>query len=230
MTEILSEVTWIAAAASAVSLARNADEARRQADLLTDAATALEKLRLIFKQLQQSATVVRTLGWDGVALSPELLRDLAQAEKTLDSRPLTKVQGELDRFGRDVSASLKEHWSIHAADRLGDLADLLSLAKTLSEVDGMSDVSQQLLTTIGELARSRGSLPTAESVQLLTRAETLLEQLEASLQPEEVRLFLSAVAHGGAPLESLTPDVANWLADHQSLGRFRVVATSPVED
>lgn len=230
MTETAENVSWIAEAASAVSLARNAEEAQKQAELLAEAKAELGRTLLHFQDLQQSAVVVRTLHWEGRMPSPELSRDLGQALQTLDSRPLSRVQRSLDQFGQDVAASLKEHWRRHATGRLGDFADLLTLSETLSGVEGIAEVSQQLGATLGELTRSQRSLPTSQSVQLLAKAERLLEQLESSLKPDGVRRFLTAVARGGAPVDSLTSDVTTWLADHHSLDRFRIVAGPPGRD
>ena len=79
------------------------------------------------------------------------------------------------------------------------------------------------------LERSQDSLPSSESAGLLSTAEQLLGQLESALQPDGVRRFLSAVARGGASVESLTPEVMKWLEGHESVNRFRIVAGQPVE-
>lgn len=230
MTETVGNVSWIVGTARAVGLARNAGEAQKQVDLLTESKADLERIVSQFQELKASAVAVRGLNWQGRMPSPDLSRDLAEASQTLDSRPLNRVQRALDQFGRDVAASLKEHWSGYAAQRLGDVADLLSLSETLSGVEGIAELCQELSLTLGQLARSQDSLPNSQSADLLTKAERLLRQLESSLQPEGVRRFLSAVARGGAPVGSLTADVTKWLAEHRSLDRFRIVAGSPVKD
>lgn len=225
MTESVDTISWIAETARAVDLARNAGEAQKQADVLNDAAAELGRVLLQLRTLQRSATVARELGWGGMGANPELFRDLDQALQSLDSRPLIRVQRALDGYKADVAASIKEHWSNHAARELGDVNDLLILADTLIGVEGIAEVSQELQLTLGELGRT--SLPTRQSVELLAKAKKLLGQLESSLKPNEVRRFLSSVARGGASIESLTSDVKAWLADHDSLGRFKVVAGSP---
>lgn len=227
MTETVDNVAWIEETAKAVTLARNAGEAQRQADLLAESKREFDRILSVFRQLQASATVVSGLNWEGRVPAPDLTRDLDEAMKTLDARPLKRVERDLDRLGREVAESLKKCWRDHAAQQLGDVADLLSLSETLSGVDGIAEVSQGLLEALGQLARSQDSLPTGQSVELLTKAVGLLGQLESSLQPEVVRRFLSAVARGGAPVESLTPDVTKWLTDHSSHDRFKIVAGTP---
>ena len=230
MTETKEDVSWIEETARAVGLARNAGDARKRFDLLAESEAELERILSYFRDLQSSKAVVSELHWEGRMPTPYLTRDLEDAIRTRDSRPLNRVQRSLEQFGRDVAASLKKQWEAHAAERLGDVGDLLTLSVTLAGVAGIAEVSQELTATLRRLDQARDSLPNSESVELLSKAKRLLQQLESSLQPDGVRRFLSAVARGGAPLERLTADVTKWLSDHQSLERFRIVAGSPVED
>jgi hypothetical protein len=230
VTQTVDNVSWIEGTAKAVGLALNAGVAQKQADLLAESETELGRILLYFRDLKASAAVVSGLNWEGRTPAPALSKDLEDAIHTLDSRPLNRVQRALDQFGRDVATSLRKHWEVHAAQRLGNVGDLLVLSVTLSDVEGIGEVSQELSATLGRLERSRDSLPNSESAELLSRAEQLLRQLESSLKPDVVRRFLSAVARGGAPLESLTSDVRKWLADHHSLEGFKIVAGPPEKD
>jgi hypothetical protein len=230
MTETLDSVSWIEEAAKAVGLARNAGDARKRADVLAESEAELGRILSHFQRLQASSAVLSGLNWEGRTPTPDLLRELGDAIGTLDSRPLNRVQHALDQFGRDVATSLKKHWELHAAQRLGDVGDLLNLSETLSGVEGIADMSRELSVALRQLKGSQDSLPDNESVELLSKAERFLQQLESSLRPDGVRRFLSAVARGGAPLSSLTSDVTKWLADHHSLEHFRIVAGSPAGD
>jgi hypothetical protein len=230
VTETVDSISWIEEADKAVRLARNAGEAQRQADLLADSRAALGIILSYFQELRASADALRGLAWEGKSPSPDLSRDLKDAIRTLDSRPLHRVQNDVDRFGREVATSLKECWKSHAAQQLGDVGDLLTLAVTLSGVQGITEVSQELSTVLRKLEGLRESLPGSESAELLSKAEELLGQLESSLKPESVRRFLSAVARGGAPVQNLTAEVTKWLEDHHSLNRFKIIAGAPVED
>ncbi|WP_183097377.1 hypothetical protein [Nocardioides pelophilus] len=223
-------MSWIASAEEAVQLAKNADEARRQVALLEEARTDLERLIAEFRVLVEGVSVVRPFGWEGKYPSPDLARDLAEAAASLDSRPLNRVIKALERFRGDVHIAVKERWSAYASHRLGDVTDLLSLSETLSEVEGIAGISQELRTALGELARTQSSAPSQQSAELLTRAEVSLRRLEESLKPDSVRRFLSAVARGGASIELMTADVIDWLKSHNALDRFRIVAGSPVDD
>lgn len=230
MTETANYVSWIESTEEAVKLARNADDARRQSDLLSDANAELGRTLSFFKELRASVAVLQGLDWEGKSVSPDLSRDLEDAIGTLDSRPLHRAQTALDQFGREVESSLKNCWEAHAAQRLGDVGDLLSLSVTLSGVTGITEVSQELSAVLLLLEGSRNLLPNSEAVELLSKAEGLLQELEASLKPDGVRRFLSAVARGGAPVQQLSADVTNWLGKNHALNRFKIVAGPPVED
>lgn len=223
-----SRVSWIDAAGEAVALARDADEAQRQFALLDDARADLSQLTVEFRRLAEAIAVVRPLGWEGRFPNPDLVQDLAEAEETLGERPLARAMKGLERFRIDVDTAVKARWVAYASEQLGDVSDLLSLSETLSEVEGISELSESLRNALGDLARTQASLPSASAVALLTAARRSLQELEDSLQPESVRLFLSAVARGGASIENLTSDVLDWLRSHGALGRFRIVAGPPV--
>ena len=123
-----------------------------------------------------------------------------------------------------------EVWGKHATSKVGDVRELLVLARTLSGVDGVAEVSTSLQAILGQLAQVEGIIPTRETVELLDSAEDVLRQLENSLKPESVRTFLSAVARGGASTDLLTTDVVTWLKKNHALRNFKVVAGTPTND
>ncbi len=227
MGESSTSVSWISATETAVKLAANAAEAQKEATDLDAASGYLSPLESAFRELIKAASIVRAFGWEGVTPSSDLVRNLADAGETLDSRPLNRVAASLERFQSQVQTSIVETWDRHASEQIGDVRELLSLAGTLSAVEGVSELSKQLQTTLGKLARNQGGVPTDGDVKLLAQAETTLHNLEASLQPESVRTFLSAVARGGASTELLTRDVVTWLKTHNASGNFRIVAGAP---
>ncbi|ORM08378.1 hypothetical protein [Prescottella equi] len=230
MTETVDTISWVDETARSVGLARNADKARKQAKRLDESTRELGRLLTQVKNLRASAVVVRGVGWEGQAPSPALSQLLEESLRTLGSRPLDRVEIELGKFINLVDASLKEQWNDHATQQLGDVTELVNLSQTLAGVEGIAEVSQELNVTLGEVERSRSSLPTGQSIELLTKAVELLRGLESSLTPDSVRRFLAAVARGGAPVDSLTSDVTEWLNDHNATYRFKIVAGSPAGD
>jgi hypothetical protein len=223
-------VSWIATTENAVRLATNASEAQRQIADLEDAKRNLAPLVTEFRTLSVGASVVRPFGWEGRTPSPDLARDFIDAAKTLDSRPLNRVVTAAERFKTEVRSALIESWRVHAAKQIGDVSELLVLAKILAEVDGIAELSQQLHMILGELARIQNTVPSRQAAELLGKAREALRKLEDSLQPDSVRRFLSAVARGGASSCLLTKDVTDWLKSHNALNSFKVVAGSPTEE
>jgi hypothetical protein len=130
----------------------------------------------------------------------------------------------------EVRSALVERWGVHASEQLGDVSELLVLAETLTGVEGVAELSQQLQTILGQLARTQRTVPTRQAAELLRQAEDALRRLEDSLTPESVRRFLSAVARGGASINLLTKDVTEWLKLHNALNSFKIVAGAPDEE
>jgi hypothetical protein len=229
MAANVATTSWLEETASALGLAKNATETQAQINGLDDAKATLGRLIDEFRQIAGGSDVARMAGWEGIPPSPDLPDDLREAAESLDSRPLNRVVRGLERYKVDVRTALVECWQHYAADRMGNVGDLQVLAQTLSQVDGVADLSRGLESILGELARTQGALPSERSAELLREAEAKLRALEESLQPESVRRFLSAVARGGASLELLTPDVTTWLRAHRARN-FRIVAGSPTDD
>ncbi len=163
MAEASSKVSWIGATEDAVRLANNATEARRQIDDLEAARTNLADLITEFSKLSAGASVVRPFGWEGRTPSPELARDFTNAAKTLDSRPLNRMVTALERFKAEVRSALIQRWGVHASEQIGDVSELLVLANTLTGVEGVAELSEELQTVLGELARIQGDVPTRQA-------------------------------------------------------------------
>ncbi|UBV16877.1 hypothetical protein [Mycolicibacterium fortuitum] len=227
MTSTNEVASWVADTEQALELARNASEAQRQFSELQDADSQLSGLVAGLSELTAAAAVVRPLGWIGRYPTPEVKKYLAEAAKSLGSRPLNQTVRLLARFEAEVRADLIEFWRRQAAERMGDLAELRELATVLGDVSGVGELSKQLEIVLGQLARNQTQLPTEQSSDLLEYAESILDQIEQGLQPDSVRRFLSAATRGGAALDLMTDDVIEWLRSHNASRNFKVVAGAP---
>lgn len=230
MTTQQASVSWIDETQEALDLARNANEAQREFTNLQDLDSNFVTLLAEFKELDAGAAVVRSLGWSGRYAPPDLKSDLGEAANGLGPRPLARSVRSLERFKSEVRASLIEFWRQHGAERMGDVAELQVLAATLSEVEGVAELSKRLEATLGQLARDQTDFPSERSAGLLREAESILREMEESLQPESVRRFLSAATRGGASFELLTDDVVDWLRSHSASRSFKIVAGTPVDE
>ena len=217
-------VSWIAETDATLKLAKNASEVERQLADLSEASENFDGLLTELKELVAGDSVLRPLGWAGTDPGPELQSNFQEATRTLGSRPLNRLARSLTAFEASTRTELLESWSQHAAERLGNLTELQTLAGTLGEVQSLQSLSRRLEEKLGQLAQTQLEVPSIESVRLLQEAEQILEELEQSLQPDSVRRFLSAVARGGAPLEYLTADVTEWLNGYSAGNGFKIVA------
>jgi hypothetical protein len=229
MTANPTRISWVAQTEDALHLARNANEAERQFTDLQEAKDSLGKLLIELKRLAEGAAVARSFGWPGSGGSPELFAQLRRAAETLDQRPINHSVRALADFKSVVKEGLIDQWRAFAAERMGNVAELRTLAQTLRSVDGVAELSTRLEAVLGQLALAQDSVPSAASLGLLQEAEAVLRDLEASFQPELVRKFLTAVARGGAPLKMLGSDVDSWLNSHHAALSFKIVAGPPVE-
>lgn len=225
----MAEVSWIAATDRALRSAVDVVEGQRQMENLRDAAADLPDLITGFRAFAEAASVLRPLGWDGRSLNPEVRESLRRAVETLDNRAVRSSVRGLTQFQVSGKTDLVDFWQKYAAERLGNVGDLQTLAGTLKGVDRVAEQSLRLEAALGALARTQDAVPTSRSIELLRDAETALQELEESLQPEVVRAFLMAVARGGAPLDLLGPEVLDWLKSHNAFGRFKIIAGQPSE-
>lgn len=227
MTSTNKVVSWIADTEQALGLARTANDAQREFSELQDFDSQLSGLVAAFNELAAAAAVVRPLGWIGRFPTPEIKKYLAEAAKSLGSRPLNQSVRLLARFEAELRGDLIEFWRRQAAERMGDLAELRELATVLGGVSGVGELSKQLEVVLGQLGRNQTELPTEQSSDLLEHAESILDQIERGLQPDSVRRFLSAATRGGAALDLMTDDVIEWLRSHNASRSFKVVAGAP---
>lgn len=222
------ETSWLAATLDAINLAQSASDTQRQFADLEEAKAAFTELNTSLQASATAASALRSTGWIGRDLPPDVSHRLDEVITKPHSRLLTGVPRELTRFNDDVRRALINHWRNYASSQIGDVEGLLSLTDTLAEVDGVADLVERLRTALGQLARAQDNLPTADSLSLLTAVQQVLVDLEASLQPESVRAFLAGVARGGAEVTSLTKEVALWLTEHDALHSFKIVAGPPM--
>ena len=227
MTSNNPETSWLAATMDSVNLAKSASDSQRQFADLESAKAAFSELNTCLQASAKAVAILRSTGWAGPDLLPDVRHQLDEVIAKPDSRLLAGVPSEITRFNDEVRRSLIDHWRSYAASQIGEVDGLLSLTDTLADVDGVADLAERLRTALGTLARAQDNLPSGDSLTHLQTVRQALADLEASLQPESVREFLTGVARGGAVVTSLTKEVARWLTEHDALGNFKIVAGRP---
>lgn len=146
--------------------------------------------------------------------------DVAQAQEfallVLEIERLASALNEhTSTAWREYTRTLKAQWEVDQR-----------LFCNLAHQEGQRKVQQYYIDLVAQFANSSRGLPktTEEFEAVITRHEQLLQQREALKLdvPEEVNLFLKAVAGQGATLDMLTEKVLTWLANEDDPTRYRI--------
>lgn len=218
--------SWLTEAAEAVTAATDSAKVQAQIDTLTEAQRDLS-VHLTRLTALTSATEAGGGDWfAGHAASPDVFDALKAASASPAQGTLGTLNRTLNPFVSAAEAKAMADWRDYGSQRMGAVPDLLQLAGTLAEVAGVAPLAAALKEVLLQLVPATNKFPTPAAFDLLDEAERRLAALEAALQPESVRQFLSAVARDRASLNMLTDDVRAWLADNRAEHSFRIVAGS----
>ena len=219
--------TWLAETSDAVRLAKSTAETERQLEDLTTTKAAFSDLNTSLRNSVLSASALRSIIKVSLEFPPNVRQFLDEGITETSPRRLIALSTELTRFNDDSRRSLIAQWQRYASNQIGDVTGLMALTNTLAELEGVSDLAERLRAELESLARAQENLPSTDSINLLSTVQQSLGDLEDFLQPASVREFFSSVARGGAPVTSLTKEVAQWLTNHNALQDFKIVAGSP---
>lgn len=221
--------SWLAQADDLVAAATDAASIQAEIETLSvakiDLATHLQTLQTL-----SSAGALGGGSWStGTTGTPELFDALKTAAKNPSQSAVGHLNRALNSFATTAKAQLLDDWKRYAGDRMGNVSELYQLAAALAGVDSVAAKAATLREVLGRLAQNQDKLPNQAAFDLLAEADKHLAALEEALQPEAVRLFLSAVARGGASLEMLTGDVRSWLKANRAEHSFRITAGPPAD-
>jgi hypothetical protein len=220
--------SWLTEAADAVTAATDSAKVQAQVDTLTE---AHRDLRVHLARLSELSIATKAGGgtwFEGHNAPPAVFDALKAAAKTPSQGNLGTLNRSLNSFVTAAENKAMADWSSYGGKRMGDVSDLLQLADTLADVAGVALLAEALKVVLLRLAPATSKFPTPAAFGLLDEAEERLEALEAALQPDTVRQFVSAVTRGGASLAMLTDDVRAWVAANGAEQSFRIVAGTPV--
>ncbi|WP_413727333.1 hypothetical protein [Sodalis sp. RH19] len=146
--------------------------------------------------------------------------DVAQAQEfTLLVLEIERLASALNEHTstawREYICTLKAQWEVDQR-----------LFSNLAHQEGQRKVQQYYIDLVAQFTNSSRGLPkTADEVEaIIDLHEQLCHQRDAlSLEvPEDVNLFLKAVAGQGATLDMLTEKVRTWLANEDDPTRYRI--------
>jgi hypothetical protein len=220
--------SWLTDAAEAVTAATDSANVQAQVDTLTEAQRDLS-VHLTKLTALTSATTAGGGGWfTGHSASPDVFDALKAAAKSPAQGTLGTLNRTLNPFASAAEGKALTDWRAYSEARIGSVPDLLLLAGTLAGVANVAPLATDLVEVLQQLVPATNRFPTPAAFDLLDEAEKRRTALEAAMQPDGVRQFLSAVASGGASLAMLTDDVRAWLSANQAESSFKITAGSPI--
>lgn len=220
---------WLTGAAAAVAAATDSAKVQTQVETLTEAQRDLS-VHLAKLTALSGATAAGGGTWfTGHSASPEVFDALEAAAKAPAQGTLGTLNRTLNPFVTAAEAKALADWRCYGEARIGAVPDLLQLAGALSGVASVAPLAAALAEVLQQLVPATNKFPTGVAFGLLDEAETRRKALEAALQPDSVRQFLSAVARGGASLDMLTDDVRAWLSANRAESSFKIMAGSRAE-
>jgi len=133
---------------------------------------------------------------------------------------------EIDRLAGELSDHTSTAWREYTRGLKAQWEVDQRLFSNLAHQEGQRKVQQHYINLVAQFTNSSRGLPkTAEEFEaVIALHEQLFQQREALKLdvPEEVNLFLKAVAGQGATLDMLTPNVLSWLANEDDPTRYRI--------
>ncbi len=198
---------------------------------ITDLQRSLSDLVVVSSTLRKHRVPIAEKEGASAALRTNVaeVRDLAKTAplEFVDSQRVTDlVSDRLPDYLQRLERSLRKAWTQFINSRapaanqefLSVLNKINAFSATVKTINGLND----------RLARRRDTLPKA--IDEFTDVDTIVQALQIAWQkiggdkvPSAVRDFLSeAVSARGASLSSLSPEVSDWLTDHNIDDQFVV--------
>lgn len=149
---------------------------------------------------------------------------------------LPRTLGRIKEVTKQTTVTAQDSWRefidacMPGLDSLSDLAEMLSqVGADRAEADSLRKSVTVLRTLSRRLPDETGPGQAASTVIAIRAAlAALLGDSEA--ENEEVRLFLEAVARGGAHVRMLTQAVMDWMARTDTVDSFKIVAGRPASE
>jgi hypothetical protein len=136
----------------------------------------------------------------------------------------------------DATVAARESWREFIDASMPGLDSLNNLAEMLSQMEADRLQVASLQKSVTDLRTLSRRLPDASAPGKATAAVAAIRAALTALlggsdaENEEVRLFVEAVARGGAPLRALTPAVKEWIRRRGLVNSFKIVAGRPASE
>jgi hypothetical protein len=128
---------------------------------------------------------------------------------------------------KTIAGEVRERWRAYEAEIFtGDTPS--AVEKLLAPTTANKAAFRRYKAAFGELRQLFRTTPRSEEEISAARLKAHeLEEIARAFDfdvPQEVKSFLEAVLSGGAPLETLTQNVIDWLKENNTHEQYRIVA------
>lgn len=144
---------------------------------------------------------------------------------TLVDRLIVEARSQLSSMQSAITIGWREVVDRKVPQRDG----LMRLAETFRQLDTSSGLASELRQIVGQAQQLAGSPPSIDALDRLDRIAARIPEVLRDLVGEEpsVRAFADRVARRGAPLDTVTPEVMDWLLVKGFHRSFKVVPGEP---
>lgn len=165
-------------------------------------------------------------------------RDAAEKVRQNKSGPqdLPRTLRNIHDVVNNATATARDAWREFIDASMPGLDSLNNLAEMLSQMGADRLQAASLQKSVTDLRTLSRRLPDASAPGKATAAVAAIREAVTALlghsdaENEEVRLFVEAVARGGAPPRALTPAVEEWIRRKGLVNSFKIVAGRPASE
>ncbi len=213
-----------------------------QKERLTEQVAQLKRVEASVAQLTPVVTgIVQLLDaavGAGVDVPAEGLRGLqgrvgranADAQRgEVDASTLDALVVDLRAQVSTVQSSITIAWRGLVDHRVPQRQGLANLAETFRQLDASSALATELRQALATAQQLAGAQPSVSALERLEAVAARIPLLLRDLVGDDagVRSFAEKLARGGAPLESLTPEVERWIEAKGFQQSFKIVPGEP---
>lgn len=199
----------------------------RVASQLSEITTTAHRLCDIFKiaditgfgAAPEEAEKLDNLVYDANALASLL----TQAHDAESLQKIDRHYPQLKTTINNTLGAIRLRWRSHVS---AEYRPLLSLGKLLSKIGDASSLGARMVKLSEDAAATLSPMQVdqfkAAIVQLMQKRALLETEKTSFTANEQVDNFLTGLAQGQAKLRSVSPEVLQWLSEHDALDLFEV--------
>jgi hypothetical protein len=215
---------------------RNLNDFEQRRDQIQTAVNALAPLVKAWNIFRSKGLI--TVSLRGEVASP--LQTLGKVLEDFSSNPGNILDNRRFNFRRDLGGclenirqlleqNLQQTWRSFTEEKIRSIRR--GNLEVFRGIPGFQEGFARIQNLLNELEERQNTYPL--DIDQFDAFEAIIEEVHQESQDlgseeisEEVATFLMGLRSGGAPVDSLTDDVANWLREHNIYSSLRIIAAS----